>query len=370
MNVFFDRLAANEWLVVGLTAVVAFVAVYLLAARRGRSTPPRKKVKTNPTGTQAEKPETPAPNAALPKLAPAAEEEAENDPTKVGSMAKAAHAPLQPPTQTIVADDEAAVEEPTRGGALILITGMAQTDKGLRRKRNEDSILALPQHGVYAVADGMGGYRGGEIASALAVKSIAYAFDHQQFDGPPHEKIPKRASELARAIQMANEAVLRRSESDPELKGMGTTVCAARFSPNKQRLYIGHVGDSRMYRLRDGKLTQLTKDHTMKDLGVTGDAAAHLSRAIGIWPTVPVDVILCKPRPRDMYLLCSDGLNKMLKDSQIATTLNVDPHTAAAELIAAANASGGKDNISVIVIRVDDPLAEAVNAGREAAPAS
>jgi protein phosphatase len=295
----------------------------------------------------------------LPRLATAEEEEDEEvDPTKVGSLAKGSNIPIQPPTQTIVADKEAAVDEPTHGGALILVTGIAQTDKGLRRKRNEDSILALPLHGVYVVADGMGGYRGGEIASALAVKSLEHAFERQQFDGLPHEKIPKRASELARAIQMANDAVLRRAEHDAQLKGMGTTICAARFSSNKQRLYVGHVGDSRMYRLRDGKLAQLTSDHTMKDLGVTGDAAAHLSRAVGIWPTVPIDMILCKPRPRDLYLMCSDGLNKMLPDTMIADILGSSqaPPSLADELINAANARGGKDNISVVVIRVDDPV--------------
>lgn len=291
------------------------------------------------------------PLAELPRLK--SDDEDEVEATKLGATASA---PLQAVTKKIVCDEDASDDEPTNAGALILVTGMAQTDKGLRRKRNEDSVLALPLHGVYAVADGMGGYRGGEIASALAVKAIQSAFETKQFEGTPHDGIPRRASELARAIQTANTAIMQHSEANKELAGMGTTVCAARFSSNKQQLYIGHVGDSRAYRLRDGAFRQLTSDHTMRDHGVTGAAGAHLSRAVGIWPTVPIDVVLCKPRPKDLYLLCSDGLTKMLTDAQIGEILRSGetPSTLVERLVAAANEHGGKDNISVIVIRVDD----------------
>jgi protein phosphatase len=299
----------------------------------------------------------PAPAPAVPRLNTDDEEEAEVDPTKVGMAPGAKRTNLQPPTKNIVHDENAAVDEPTHQGALIVVSGMAQTDKGLRRKRNEDSILAMPAEGVYVVADGMGGYRGGEIASALAVTAIATAFKTNEFGGVPHEGLPRAASEVARAIQRANEAILQRAEEEPQFAGMGTTICAARFSPNKQRLYVGHVGDSRVYRLRDGALAALTSDHTMKDLGVTGAAAAHLSRAVGIWPTVPIDVILCKPQPNDLYLLCSDGLTKMLDDARIKELLRPDvaPKDVVDSLVAAANERGGVDNISVIVLRVDDP---------------
>jgi protein phosphatase len=346
--------------------VAIAVLVFALVYRWSAATPPsevgtkKKSGSAKPESAQKKKPVGPE----LPNLATLREEdEPEVDPTKVGAVATEGAPAVQAPTKTILADEDAEVDEPTHGGALILVTGIAQTDKGLRRKRNEDSVLSLPDHGVYVVADGMGGYRGGEIASALAVKGIEQAFRSSSFAGSPHKKIPKRASELARAIQMANDAILRRAAKEKELAGMGTTLCAARFSANKQRLYVGHVGDSRMYRLRDGKLSQLTSDHTMKDLGVTGDGAAHLSRAVGIWPTVPIDIILCKPRPRDVYLLCSDGLNKMLSDAKIGQILDAaPPPKAAMDLIAAANESGGKDNVSVIVIRVDDPLAAALAA--------
>jgi len=138
---------------------------------------------------------------------------------------------------------------------------------------------------------------------------------------------------------------------------MGTTICAARFSANKQRLYVGHVGDSRVYCFRNGKLRQMTSDHTMKDLGVTGEGAAHLSRAVGVWPVVPIDVVFGKPQPGDLYVLCSDGLTKMVTDEDIGLVLatNAAPSVVAEALVKAANDHGGKDNVSVIVVRVDDP---------------
>ncbi len=354
----------HDWVWIAIVAGLVFALVYTWARKTPTAAPGSAKPKPQRADSDApeSKPEA-KPKAAAPELPRMAfEEDTDVDPTKVGMAPGSKRSTgMQPPTKRIVEDDEAASDEPTNPGALILVTGMAQTDRGLKRKRNEDSILAVPADGLYVVADGMGGYRGGEIASAIAVKTIQYAFERKHFAGAPHEQLPKRASELARAVQMANEAILDRAEREKELEGMGTTVCAARFSPNKQRLYIGHVGDSRMYRLRDGKLKQLTSDHTMKDLGVQGEAAAHLSRAVGIWPTVPIDVILCKPRPSDLYVLCSDGLSKMLTDAEIHAILakKVAPSDMVDALIASANEHGGKDNVSVIVIRVDDAVSAA-----------
>ena len=284
------------------------------------------------------------------------DEDVELEGTKVGPT-KRGRASVSPPTQKIVYDEDAAIDEPTHSGALILVTATAQTDKGLRRKRNEDSVLSREEDGIFVVADGMGGYRGGEIASKLAVSTIERAFVTQTFDGPLDDAIPRRASELVRAIQMANEAILERAEGDNQLTGMGTTICAARFSANKQRLYVGHVGDSRVYCFRNGKLRQMTSDHTMNNLGVTGEGAAHLSRAVGVWPVVPIDVVFGKPQPGDLYVLCSDGLTKMVTDEDIGLVLatNAAPSVVAEALVKAANDHGGKDNVSVIVVRVDDP---------------
>lgn len=276
------------------------------------------------------------------------EEDEAVDPTKVGEVAV-----LGAPALPVLYDQDAAVDEPTHAGALIVTSAFAQSDTGRRRKRNEDSVLVADDDGLYVVADGMGGYSGGEVASNLAVETIATAFKERRFEGPAHADIPKRASELARAIQMANLNIHKTASSDPRLEGMGTTVCAARFSSNKQRLYVGHVGDSRIYRLRDGQLKQMTADHTMKDLGVEGPTAAHLSRAVGVWPTVPIDVVLAKPMPGDVYLLCSDGLTKMVSNDVISQVLaHEKPNEAAGKLVHAANENGGKDNISVIVVQV------------------
>jgi serine/threonine protein phosphatase PrpC len=285
------------------------------------------------------------------------EEDAEIDPTKIGGGAAPVRAIYQPPIQRIVYDDEAEADDPTRSESLFLVSTTAQTDKGLRRKNNEDSVLVLDSSSVFVVADGMGGYRGGELASQLAVTTIADAFKRREFEGAPHDSVPGQASELARAVQMANAAILETAKKRPELEGMGTTVCAARFSTNKKRVYIAHVGDSRCYRMRGGVLKQVTADHTMADHGVKGREAAHLSRAVGIWPTVPIDIVMAVPQPDDIYLLCSDGLTKMVSDDVIAAVLRdeEDLKLAVEKLVAAANARGGKDNISVVLVRVVPP---------------
>ncbi|MDB4943644.1 MAG: serine/threonine phosphatase PrpC, partial [Labilithrix sp.] len=286
------------------------------------------------------------------------EEDEDIDPTKIGAAGSApARAIYQAPVQRIVYDDDAEEEQPTAAQPLFLVSAAAQTDPGRRRKRNEDSLLVQENVGLYVVADGMGGYRGGELASQLAVKTMAEAFETGRFDGDPHDTVPRQASELARAIQMANAAILETATARPELEGMGTTICAARFSVSKQRVFIAHVGDSRCYRLRDGVFAQMTADHTMADHGVKGPGAAHLSRAVGIWPIVPIDVVMGVPLANDVYLLCSDGLTKMLDDDVIATVLKSedDPKAAVERLVLFANSRGGKDNITVVLVRVVPP---------------
>lgn len=329
-------------------------------SRAERITMPVPEPKGKASSQEAETPAAPVATAlpTIPRID--FEEDEEVEPTLVGKKPEQ-RLVIQPPAFKIVYDNDAAEDEPTQARALIFVSAQAQTDRGLRRKRNEDSLLVRNDEGLYVVADGMGGYNGGEIASGLAVKTIDEAFTESRFEGVPHATIPARASELARAIQMANVAIQSRAESDRELTGMGTTICAARFLARKQRLYVGHVGDSRLYRLRNNELAQMTSDHTMRDFGVTGADAAHLSRAVGVWPTVPIDVIVGKPEPGDVYLVCSDGLTKMIDDDRIRETLlaSADPSRVVDELIKAANDSGGKDNVTVIVVRVDPPAAAA-----------
>jgi protein phosphatase len=138
---------------------------------------------------------------------------------------------------------------------------------------------------------------------------------------------------------------------------MGTTVIAARFSPDKQRLYVGHVGDSRCYRYRAGVLERMTTDHTMACLGVVGDGAALLSRAVGMQPRVLTDLVVATPRVGDVYVLCSDGLTKMVPEYFIEELLawaGVDVERAVDWLVDAANDLGGADNISVVVVAITE----------------
>lgn len=292
------------------------------------------------------------------------DEDDELDLTKVGSNASGSGPPgavrtiYQPPVVKIVVDEEAndaPVSE--REQTLFLVHATAQTDPGLRRKRNEDSLLVLPTENLFAVADGMGGHRGGELASKMAIEAIQRAATTKSFEGPPHEALPAEASELARAIQMANADIQEYVAKNREMKGMGTTIVSARFLPTRKRVYIGHVGDSRCYRMRDGVMKLLTADHTMADHGFTGPDSAALSRAVGIWSTMPIDILLVVPQLDDVYLLCSDGLTKMLPDETIANVLRSeeDPKVAVERLILFANAHGGKDNITVVLVRVVPP---------------
>ena len=260
-------------------------------------------------------------------------------------------------TSRIVHDPEAADDEPTAAHALILVSAVGQTHRGRRRKRNEDAYVVLHEHNTFVVADGMGGYAGGDIASRLAVNTIQEAFDNDDFEGSTGDDLHRHGAQLAAAIQMANRAIWLHSQSDPQLEGMGTTIVATRFSPRKERVYIGHVGDSRCYRFRDDQFQQLTVDHNLEQMGVQGRNAHMLTRAAGIGPGVEVDVILARPQPGDSYILCSDGLNKMLEDEQIAEGLRVaaTPELAVETLVSRANQAGGRDNITVILIQVKTP---------------
>jgi serine/threonine protein phosphatase PrpC len=256
----------------------------------------------------------------------------------------------------LIYEDEAEIDEPTAPAARILMSAQGDTNCGRFRARNEDSLLMLREHSVFVVADGMGGHHGGGVASELAVKTLDDVYSRHAFQGlvESSRPIPRRARDLALAIQSANQAVYARATSTPELSEMGTTLVAARFSPRKQRVYIGHIGDSRCYRVRQGKMRQLTKDHTMASIGFSGPNAQRLVRAVGIGSSVTIDLIVDKPRPNDIYLLCSDGLPKMLGDEDMLAVLlaqsNLD--RAVRSLIELANERGGKDNITVILVRV------------------
>lgn len=257
---------------------------------------------------------------------------------------------------TFIYERGAEQDEPTGPMARVVIEAVGETDPGRRRARNEDALLLLPERGLFAVADGMGGYNGGEVASSLAVDSLRQAFQQEPAPAPPSEGAPRRALEVVSAMQSANDAVFR-ARREPELRDMGTTLVALRFIPNKQRLYVGHVGDSRCYRLRGGELRQLTTDHALKELGLSGPRENDLFKAIGLEDQVAVDVVVDRPLPGDVYLLCSDGLPKMVADERIRELLLSEEDTEAAVygLIEEANDAGGRDNVTVVLAKVSSP---------------
>jgi PPM family protein phosphatase len=222
----------------------------------------------------------------------------------------------------------------------------ALTDVGREREGNEDSLLVQPP--LFAVADGMGGAQAGEVASGMAVETLADARG-------PHQ--------LASVIEEANARIHGRAQQDRALEGMGTTVTAAWVGAGE--LTIAHVGDSRAYRLRGDELEQLTEDHSLVGnlvrMGSITPAEAEdhpqrsvILRAVGVEPHVEVDVREYEIADGDVYLLCSDGLSGMVRDEVIAATLGLGASLddTAEMLIQLANASGGLDNITAVVFRV------------------
>ena len=231
----------------------------------------------------------------------------------------------------------------------------AITDTGRVRQANEDAFLAVD--GFFAVADGMGGHQAGEVASRVALDALHDAFGAAGTDV------------LVGAVEVANTEVVDRSNADPELAGMGTTVVAMALVDVAGRDAIGvvNVGDSRLYLLSDGALTQITEDHSLVATMVRqgrlteAEAAVHpqrniLTRALGIDGSVLVDSWEILPVLGDRYLLCSDGLFNEVDDNRIAATLRrlADPQEACRELVRLANEGGGRDNITCVVVDVVD----------------
>ncbi len=258
----------------------------------------------------------------------------------------------RPPDSEIVESEE----HPTGPIARILVTAVGQSDPGLHRKQNEDAYVVLEPAHVYAVADGMGRHAAGEVASQLCIETLRDTFVTRDFD-PPEAGLSKRLGWLKRAISKANKRVLEAAQENDTYHGMGTTVVAVHFSPNRSRAYIAHVGDSRCCRYRRGELAQLTRDHTLGEAGIGGKNAHFLSRAVGIEENVEIDFATDAPEIGDIYLLCSDGLSRMVSEEAIAAILgdNKDLDAAAKLLIEKANEGGGRDNITVILLRVDAP---------------
>jgi PPM family protein phosphatase len=227
------------------------------------------------------------------------------------------------------------------------------TDAGRKRRRNEDSFVHTPP--LFAVADGMGGAQAGEVASRLA--AIAFREFHDADDLDPEERV-------ATIIQEANRRIYERAKSDAQASGMGTTITAALVAGNG--VAVGHVGDSRAYRLRNGQLEQLTEDHSLvADLVRSGrlspdEADSHpqrsvITRALGTDPHVDVDTFTAEAEAGDVFLLCSDGLTTMVGDDEIAETVarSSSLEEATKALVKAANRAGGEDNVTVVIFRLE-----------------
>jgi PPM family protein phosphatase len=241
-----------------------------------------------------------------------------------------------------------------------LVDSAGRTDPGRRRRRNEDAYVVAPP--LFAVADGMGGAQAGEVAARLA--TAAFREYHEADDLPGEER-------LAAIIQEANRRIYERARVDTDVSGMGTTVTAALLEAG--RIVIGHVGDSRAYRLRSGRLEQLTDDHSLVADLVRGgrispqEAETHpqrsvITRALGTDPEVDVDSLAVDAESGDVYLICSDGLTTMIGDEEILAILQraKSLESAGKDLVKAANRRGGEDNVTVVLFTVepDEPLEE------------
>ena len=242
-----------------------------------------------------------------------------------------------------------------------------RTDAGRKRRRNEDAYVVAPP--LFAVADGMGGAQAGEVAARLATAAF-----HEYHEADELEAEQR----VAAIIQEANRRIFERASVDTEVSGMGTTVTAALVEGS--RIVIGHVGDSRAYRLREGRLEQLTNDHSLVADLVRGgrispeEAEIHpqrsvITRALGTDREVDVDSVAVDAEPGDVYLLCSDGLTTMVTDEEILDIVGraKSLDNAGKDLVKAANRRGGEDNITVVLFAVgaDEPLEETAVMGAD-----
>jgi protein phosphatase len=245
------------------------------------------------------------------------------------------------------------------------------TDTGRIREHNEDTIGTDPDIGLLVLADGMGGYNAGEVASGIAVRTVLSLIKEavQREDltvADPGQGISRTGILLRDAIHRANQLIHHTSKTQSNCEGMGTTIVAGLFFDD--RLTVAHVGDSRLYRWRAGQLEQITQDHSLlQELVARGfyspqEAARaasknYVTRALGVETSVDVDVRDVAVQPDDLYLLCSDGLSDMVEDEDIHLTISTfgaNLETLARQLVLLSNDNGGRDNVSIVLVRVND----------------
>jgi serine/threonine protein phosphatase PrpC len=244
-----------------------------------------------------------------------------------------------------------------------------KTDQGKKRPNNEDAFLADESLGLYAVADGIGGHEGGEVASRMTMETLSEVLRYEfvRNRDAMECRIPtgtdQYLSTLRDAITMANTAILSAAVRNPVLAGMGTTVTVLLL--RSRTAVLAHVGDSRAYLFRDGLLKQLTEDHSFVAEQILAGRISHeqawtspyrhiITRSIGIHPNVHADLGTFEVKQNDVLLLCTDGLTEMVRDEDIARILGKkSPSIAALSLIRQANDNGGVDNITVVVVRIE-----------------
>ncbi len=242
------------------------------------------------------------------------------------------------------------------------------TDVGRARQVNEDAFQLLPEEDLWILADGMGGHASGQVASKMAVEKIADFMTRWRREPEfewPFEIMDSRSfdeNSLANAVRVANVRIYNAAMADEECEGMGTTVVVMAYG--EAGLVIAHIGDSRCYRLRDGKLEQLTEDHSLvnhlkrffhlSDEEAKARAGSNvIVRAVGLEDDVDADLNVDEPRPGDVYMTCSDGLSDLVDDWIVQQIIagNDNPQEAADALVRAANQAGGTDNITVIILK-------------------
>ena len=259
------------------------------------------------------------------------------------------------------------------------IASAVLSDVGRVREKNEDSDLVMDEHGLYVVADGMGGHNSGEIASRLAVEAIRGFFESSATDDMLEKSFDayrrRRAAgqrrrsydefRLWKALEAANLNIFNTARRFPQFKDMGTTVVAVLFAG--PRVYVGYVGDSRVYRIRGGKIVQLTEDHSLANEYVKLKILRKedlprfpyknvIVRALGLGDRVKIDTFYKEGRPGDHFLLCSDGLTDLLSDEDICHVVMSaeEPKRACRMLVAEANARGGIDNITALIVSLHE----------------
>lgn len=246
----------------------------------------------------------------------------------------------------------------------MIYTFSTKTDPGRARENNEDSVAVDEATCVGVLADGMGGYNAGEIASGMATAFIKSEMARWLSEAGKQAKLREIRRALEICVDNANRSIFNAANSNTQYQGMGTTLVVAVFQGPK--LILGHIGDSRCYRLRMGSMEQITKDHSLlqeqMDAGLlTQEQAATSSyknlvtRALGVDQTVMLELNEHEVQPGDLYLLCSDGLSDMVDDVEIAAIIDCDRtmEQKVEDLVAVANEHGGRDNISVLLVQVD-----------------